>query len=43
MVNSPSPMTVSLIDEATQWADHYDDEGSVDTVIPWDLIPIPIL
>jgi hypothetical protein len=40
-VNSPSPVTASLIDEATQRADHYDDEGSVDTAIPWDLTPIP--
>jgi hypothetical protein len=43
MVNSPSLVTASLIDEATQQADHYDDEGSVDTAIPWDLIPIPVL
>jgi hypothetical protein len=42
MVNSPSPVTASLIDEASLQINH-DDEGSIDTAIPWDLIPIPIL
>jgi hypothetical protein len=40
MVNLPSLATASLIDEASLQTNH-DDEGSVDTAIPWDLIPIP--
>jgi hypothetical protein len=42
MVNSPSPVTASLIDEASLQTNH-DDKGSVDTAIPWDLTPIPTL
>jgi hypothetical protein len=37
MVNLPSLVTASLIDEASLQINH-DDEGSVDTIIPWDLM-----
>jgi hypothetical protein len=33
MINSPLPMMASLMDKATQQADYYDNEGSVDTAI----------
>jgi hypothetical protein len=42
MVNLLSLATASLIDEASLQMNH-DDEGSIDTVIPWDLTPIPVL